>query len=158
MSVGIVVCECGATESRRGSRHRYCRPCAVTKVRETSRRSVARWRERHPEQRKEASRRYYDSARGQRAVRERLLGKFGLTPEEYDELLAAQNGLCAICGRPERAAKKSTGKPYFLSVDHDHETGRVRGLLCRTCNSAIGMLEDDQELFRAAIAYLARAA
>jgi hypothetical protein len=69
---------------------------------------------------------------------------FGITLEDFDAMLAAQGGGCAICGRP--APEGSS-----LHVDHDHETGVVRGLLCFTCNGALGMLtENDEFLTRAA--------
>lgn len=80
---------------------------------------------------------------------------YGLTPEEYDELLAAQGGVCAICRQPETTTDPRSQRPYVrLPVDHCHETGRVRGLLCHRCNRAIGLLRDDVDLLRAAIAYL----
>lgn len=65
---------------------------------------------------------------------------YGVTPEQYDALYEAQGGCCAICGRPENA--KQNGRPVRLSVDHDHDSGIVRGLLCRRCNSAVGTLEN----------------
>jgi hypothetical protein len=68
--------------------------------------------------------------------------RYGITPEEYDELLVSQNGVCAICGE-----ECSTGRR--LSVDHDHETGRVRGLLCSKCNYGIGHLKTVENLERA---------
>jgi len=70
----------------------------------------------------------------------------------YDQLLVDQEHKCAICRQPERAQGKR--KRQWLSVDHDHTTGRVRGLLCYRCNLAIGNMRDDPELFLAAIAYL----
>jgi hypothetical protein len=80
--------------------------------------------------------------------RETLLkSKFGITCEDYEELLEAQGGVCRICGR-----KCSTGRR--LAVDHDHNTGIVRGLLCLHCNVAIGYLEDDPERLRRAAEYL----
>jgi hypothetical protein len=69
---------------------------------------------------------------------------FGITLEDFEAMLLAQGGGCAICGR---AAPEGTS----LHVDHDHETGVVRGLLCFTCNGAIGMFtENDEHLTRAA--------
>lgn len=66
----------------------------------------------------------------------KLLNRYGITVEEYAEMLAGQGGHCAICPRtPEENGK-------LLSVDHDHETGEVRGLLCQPCNLALGHLED----------------
>lgn len=63
------------------------------------------------------------------------LRKYGLTQEQYDALFEKQYGVCAICKQP-------AGKPWFtLAIDHDHETGEVRGLLCVTCNTRLGFLE-----------------
>jgi hypothetical protein len=72
--------------------------------------------------------------------------RYGLTPVEYDALLSAQNGVCGICGGPQ------TGKNWH--VDHDHETGKVRGILCNGCNCALGNMRDDPKLLRAAADYL----
>lgn len=69
--------------------------------------------------------------------------KFGLLWDEYESLKAQQGGRCLICKEEKK-----------LGVDHDHSTGKVRGLLCSNCNSAIGMLNDNVELLKAAIAYL----
>ena len=73
-----------------------------------------------------------------------------MTLEQYDEILDIQNGRCAIC---DRTAEES-GKQY-LDVDHDHESGETRGLLCRTCNTALGKLSTP-ELLLAAAHYLSR--
>lgn len=89
------------------------------------------------------------------------LGAYGLTPEDYERMLVEQNGLCAICNRPETAAStkpRRTGERTVrrLAIDHDHATNRVRGLLCSRCNLAIGMIEDSPDILRAALAYLER--
>lgn len=73
---------------------------------------------------------------------------FGITEEEYQELLKKQGGVCAICGSPP--TKKS------LYVDHDHGTGVIRGLLCGKCNSGIGLLKDSMNLVEKALNYLKR--
>ena len=86
--------------------------------------------------------------------RKRKLAVFGLTPEAYAELLEAQGGVCAICGLPERYYR--SGKLLNLAVDHDHNTGDVRGLLCANCNRGIGMFSDDAETLRRAAEYLGR--
>lgn len=70
---------------------------------------------------------------------------YGLSQEQFDELQAKQEGACAICHKP--FTKR-------ICVDHDHETGAVRGLLCNPCNSGIGNLQDSIENLEAAIRYL----
>ena len=77
---------------------------------------------------------------------QQLLMKFGITLEEYNKLLESQNGVCAICGKPP-------GKKQ-LAVDHDHETSRVRGLLCSNCNHGLGNFKDTPKLLFGAIGYL----
>lgn len=71
---------------------------------------------------------------------------YGMTVAEYEVMLAAQNGVCAICGT------RPGGKP--LGVDHDHITHEVRGLLCRSCNVGLGNFKDDLRRMRRAIRYL----
>lgn len=77
---------------------------------------------------------------------------YGLTLQDYENLYVAQGGLCAICSRPE--TKKLAGKLLRLCVDHNHTTGKVRGLLCSRCNVAIGLLNDDLLMLQAATEYL----
>jgi len=74
-----------------------------------------------------------------------LKRKYGMTLEAFEAMLASQGGGCAICGRPDAD-----------NVDHDHKTGRVRGILCFNCNIAIGQVEDDEDRLAAAMAYLGR--
>jgi len=85
------------------------------------------------------------------AYRRRLALKYRLTPERHAEMLTAQAGCCAVCRRP---AEESTGK--VLAVDHSHETGEVRGLLCSHCNRGLGHFLDSPDLLRAAATYLER--
>lgn len=74
---------------------------------------------------------------------------YGVSDEEYQALLLAQRGVCAICGTDQ----PGKGKRSF-SVDHDHKTGAVRGLLCSACNVGIGFFQDSVELLRKAAAYV----
>lgn len=76
-----------------------------------------------------------------------LKSKFGITLDDYDAMLVAQGGGCQICGAPPAGDKR-------LAVDHCHETGRVRGLLCTPCNQALGLMRDDPNRLQRAIAYL----
>ena len=79
----------------------------------------------------------------------RTLRRYGLTVRDYKEMLAAQDYRCAICG---------STNPYHKSkvfcVDHCHETGKIRGLLCHPCNNGLGRFQDDPKLLRAAAKYL----
>jgi hypothetical protein len=84
----------------------------------------------------------------------RIPRTYGIPAAQYDDMLAAQGGLCAICGEKEKTVHGRTGMPFNLSIDHDHQTGRVRGLLCQACNRAIGMLKDDTDVLRKALEYL----
>jgi hypothetical protein len=83
------------------------------------------------------------------ARRSRLKRVYGITPEEYDAMAAMQENACAIC-----ESECATG--YRLAVDHEHETGRIRGLLCMHCNAGIGNLRDSVPRLQAAIRYLSR--
>jgi len=74
--------------------------------------------------------------------------------EEYTSLLEKQNFVCAICETAETATIR--GKTLALAVDHCHETGAVRGLLCMQCNRAIGGLRHKKELLEKAILYLSK--
>lgn len=78
--------------------------------------------------------------------RNKHIEQYGITTEDYQSLLTAQKGVCAIC-------KKPPGK-YRLSVDHCHTKGNVRGLLCTQCNTALGLLRDCPDNLDAAKAYL----
>lgn len=82
---------------------------------------------------------------------ERLLCNYGITLGKYNALLAEQGGVCAICKKEESSKKKKN-----LSVDHDHSTGIVRGLLCHQCNSGLGMFKESSSLTQAATEYLVR--
>lgn len=81
-----------------------------------------------------------------------VAGKTGISPEAYIHIEAASTGRCEICDQPERATY--LGKTKTLALDHDHATGAPRGLLCRSCNLAIGNMDDDVDRLQAAIAYL----
>jgi len=90
--------------------------------------------------------RYAANPEKYRLARKRYL--YGIEEDEYNRLYQEQKGLCAIC---RGAAHPRYGK---LVVDHDHETGRVRGLLCNNCNVAVGMLKEDPTIFEAGARYV----
>jgi hypothetical protein len=79
---------------------------------------------------------------------------YGIAVDDYAEMLAAQNGVCAICSEPETGILR--GRLRHLAVDHDHKTGVVRELLCQKCNSMVENAREQPELLRAAAAYLER--
>ena len=93
--------------------------------------------------------REYCKGKGKNIVRNSKYKKtFGITLEEYNEMFTKQNGCCSICGRHQSEFNKA------LSVDHNHETGEIRGLLCSKCNFGIGNFNDSIELIEKALLYL----
>lgn len=112
---------------------RHCRQAYYAGRRDEIKANAKQWYRDNPDQ-------YRDS---------KLRGKYGITLDDYKRLLASQGGVCALCGRAEtfRHAKN-------LAVDHCHETGRIRGLLCASCNKGIGLLGDDPFRLVAAARYL----
>lgn len=95
-------------------------------------------RKENPEKFRGWSKRYREkNPDGDRA--RNLMRQYGLTIDEYDAMVVQQGNVCAICKQPETAERN--GVKYRLAVDHCHKTGKVRGLLCFKCNSAIGQFE-----------------
>lgn len=94
---------------------------------------------------------YLEYARARREAVDARAGKFGLTVDELEEILEAYGDQCGICGDVVESPKK-------LHLDHDHRTGRVRGVLCMHCNMGLGQFRDDPERLRKAINYLELAA
>lgn len=75
-----------------------------------------------------------------------LKNRYGITEDDYDRMFVQQDGLCAICRKPSMRQN--------FDVDHDHESGKVRGLLCNNCNRGLGHLQDSVLVLEAAIRYL----
>jgi hypothetical protein len=117
---------------------RRCRVCALYRTnqyRETHKQHVSASRKLQP-------------CRSSEAQRESVLKyKYGIDLKEYNRMWAEQNGLCAICGRPQAGEQ-------VLSVDHDHETEQIRQLLCNSCNTGLGHFHEDKNLFLKAVQYL----
>ena len=82
--------------------------------------------------------------------------KYKITYEDYCQLLIDQKGVCAICSNPETRVDHRTKKITTLAIDHNHETGKVRGLLCGNCNTALGLLQDCSETLLSAYKYLTK--
>jgi len=99
----------------------------------------------NPEPQKEASRKW-KRENPERVEAIRRLYQYGITPDQYQVLWDSQNGKCAICRRGG----------VELCVDHNHTTGRVRGLLCHVCNSYLGVIQDSEDSLIRAVEYLRR--
>ena len=107
-----------------------------------------RWKQENPERDAARQRAYRESGRKSISDRRSYLKRtYGISLEQYDEMLAAQGGVCAICGCTPR-------DDISLHVDHDHTTGEIRGLTCFRCNNSLGDLNDDPRRLRRAIEYL----
>ncbi len=87
----------------------------------------------------------------ERVKNQELIRTYGITIDQYHEMLAQQNGACAICEK-----KFANTKRKDLYVDHCHATLRVRGLLCQKCNQGLGLFEDSLDSLKRAISYLER--
>lgn len=137
-------------------RRRTCRICGADKPLEEFRprdKSRGTYRRECYECFKEAMRgRYHADPHKHRERMRRHV--YGLAEGEYERMLADQGGRCAICGGEETSTDRRSGKIRGLFVDHCHETGEVRGLLCQRCNFGIGQFRDDAALLRQAIVYL----
>ena len=81
-----------------------------------------------------------------------IIRTYGITAEDYYNMLAAQDNKCAICESEEVNNTRISSNKLF--IDHCHDTGKVRGLLCSKCNHGIGLLNDDTALLQKAIEYL----
>ena len=109
------------------------------------------WAKEHPERRKINYTKYHSSPKGvSNRRRSAYLRRYNLTLEDYDNLLVLQNSKCAICKSSVPKRKNSN----FFAVDHCHVSGKVRGLLCNSCNIGLSKFEDNTVYLATAIAYL----
>jgi hypothetical protein len=139
--------------------------------REKSRLKMAKWLKNNPEKReanrlRNAAWRAKDRAKynqsmnewrsnnPDKVIRYKLKARYGITPEQYAKMFAAQNGNCAICGQPESAKHNRSKQTQNLAVDHSHTSGKIRGLLCMDCNRGLGKFHDDPILLQKAIDYI----
>lgn len=121
-----------------GPYRKYCDPCQPEARRQA-------------QQRKNVARNA-DPDRRQKTLRIALKSLYGLTWDQYQAMLETQGGQCAICGAtPDPNGIKASSR---LHVDHDHETGKVRALLCNRCNQGIGYFRDDPGYMRRAAGYI----
>ena len=89
-------------------------------------------------------------------VAENRLKKFGCSSDQYENMVQEQQGLCASCRHPETSKNPRSKTVRSLAVDHNHTTGKIRGLLCMNCNTALGQLKEDPLRITALLAYLER--
>lgn len=125
----------------------YCKECCKIynlewyhKNPENAKESKKRWVDANKDKRKEYQIKYKDRQRESQYQRH-----YGITTQDYEEMFSNQNGVCAACGNPQTKR---------LFVDHSHETGEVRGLLCHNCNAALGHAKDNVKILNNLIGYL----
>ena len=143
-------------DKRRGTRVSWCRSCWRLYMRayykqnaDTIKARARKWDADHPHEVKARSKRWWADASHRRLDKGRkILKAYGITLDDFEKLLSKQGGVCAICG--------GTNGKRSLGVDHNHATGRVRGLLCAHCNFAVGLLKDDSIIAKRMVAYLRR--
>jgi hypothetical protein len=132
------VCGSAFEPSKKHPKQKYCNVNCQAKA----------WRDRNPEKVKSSEKKYRENNPEkvyQKLRKASLKRRYGITLEKYQSILDMQGGVCAICGK---------AKEEILHVDHDHATGKVRGLLCGHCNHVLGFGKDDMTLFEKAIKYL----
>ena len=130
----------------KNKRKSYYNPVYAKRYRELNKEKIRKYKKQYRAANKKKiaeSKKKYRAINHEFIKDKKLKKLYKISLEDYKNLCKQQNKLCAIC------MKKKT-----LVVDHDHETGKVRGLLCNPCNAAIGFLEDDISLLKKAIGYL----
>ncbi len=113
---------------------------------------VKEWVQKNREKVNASNRKRYNSLSSEekrKRNRRQQISLYGLTVEQYDAMLMEQNYVCAICNKSEKSSTRGV-----LFIDHDHKTGKVRGLLCDTCNRGLGYFYDNTSFLRNAIEYL----
>lgn len=130
----------------KGGLHPHCKACANKRTSE--------WRKQNPELYKTIYQKRNNSQKTKELNRINILKRnFNITIELYNKMLKDQDNKCKICNLPE-ITKNKNGVSKFLSVDHCHKTGKIRGLLCSKCNSFLGMANDNINILKSAIIYL----
>lgn len=116
------------------------------------RQSAKKWRERHRQETIDWQRSYHTIPEVKRKARNKALKrKYGITLVQMNEMIDRQGGCCALC----RAPFPSLEGKNVINVDHDHETGRIRGILCNTCNKDLGRFGDNAAGLLRAYEYVA---
>lgn len=147
---------CVLESNRRWARHKYAQDKKDTKrrnliERERQKAYAREWSAKNPDKARERSQRWRERNPGYR-YKVHLRKAYGLSWDEYMAMHTSQMGMCAICKGPQTSTYK--GRIRWLSVDHDHKAGKVRGLLCFHCNAGLGHFLDDAARVRSALSYL----
>jgi len=124
---------------------------------ENENRDWAAYRRDHKNVIKKSTQKYRTSPKYRKTyINSHLKRKYGITFDDYQKLYDAQGGKCKICDGTVSNRKWKDGRTQWMKlfVDHDHKTGKVRGLLCNTCNFGIAALKDNVEILQSAIRYL----
>ena len=124
---------------------KYCKKCRKKITAEQQYKYKKRWRENNREKVRKKANKDYHSGKGRNRF---LKYQYGISIKDYNILFNAQNGCCKICGRHQSKLKRR------LFVDHDHKTGKIRGLLCEKCNFALGLTNNSIEILQSIIRYL----
>lgn len=149
-------CDSGFEVEGRGPIPVRCAPCRKVYAVQCTR----KWQEENPDKDRLNRQRYYASVKHTRTYTpddalaawvRRLKKHYDLSVDQYRQMLGRQNGTCAICHGPPKGKGADKGRYH---VDHCHKTGKVRGLLCSSCNLAIGYLGDDAQRVRRAAQYI----
>lgn len=112
-----------------------------------------KWRDANPEKLKESQKKWMEKnpEKFKAIIFKNMLKQYGITESDFNKIVLNQNGVCSVCGKSPGASKKNQTR---LSIDHDHKTGKMRGLLCHKCNVGLGHFNDNPDLLIAALAYL----
>ena len=136
----------------------WCKKCHRkfdSVYRRSEKRKISLQRYSHSEKGRQSQKRYAATVNGNcKRKNNSLKSKYSITLERYNQMLVTQDGVCAVCGRPETAKNKWGLRQ--LCVDHDHKTGRIRGLLCDGCNRMMGHARENVATLLAAGIYLER--
>jgi predicted ATPase len=119
----------------------YCKRCQSV--------FIKKWREDNIEEIKKKKKEYHQNLSPEYKRNRKYVSRYNITIEIYDEMFQKQEGVCAICFQKETRKSRK-----FLSIDHCHKTGKVRGLLCDSCNNILGRAKDNNLILLSAAHYL----
>jgi hypothetical protein len=141
-------------KARKDGYHTACKECHKAQSsnrRKTKEKEISTYRKQyyadHKEQEQASNKNYVKTITEKQKRHYYLKCRFGISVKEYNELLQKQQGVCAICKLKPQSSRN-------LAVDHDHKTGKIRGLLCHKCNTGLGLFYDDTEKLLSAVEYL----